>query len=540
MRWTRLSIYYLPLLHGALCLWVMNPHGLEPISDEPVYVSLAKSLATTGTYNSVFLPGDPAHAKYPFLFPWLLSQVWRIAPEYPSNVVALRLLNIAVGMAFLAVLGAMLFASKACSNLIAFCILLICSFHPAVIANSISLHSEAAFSLFTCLGIWVLLQWDGEKGGLISLLVGGFFFGCAFYVRSAGLALAAGFLCHLLSRYRWREAFVWSALTLTLIFPWLYWELAHNISTYFPEYIFYGSYLSDFIKLIRTQGLLKFLAGNLFYLAIGIPKLLLFPFQTNLRFITHVTMWVGFPLLFIMAKGTIRSCPKGFELVRWYLFSSLLMLLLWPYPAGERMLSPLLPFFYLFLLTEGVKLAQPRKEASEEQPQSISMPRLLPGILSGCAVLGIVCLMIHTVSFLRSNLQHNRAFESSELEMRESFAWIIAETLPSDFLMANFDPLYYLHTGRKTAPMSFEYARKIDEPKFDVSPIRKHRIRYLIVGEHDFEVFTPDIVELMQKELQAVLRGRNGMCFLRVFESSHRKYVIYRIWDEKSPLVAGA
>ena len=106
MRWTRFSIYCLPLLHGALCLWVMNPHGLEPISDEPVYVSLAKSLATTGSYNSVFLPGDPAHAKYPFLFPWLLSQVWRIAPEYPTNVVALRLFNIALGMAFLAVLGA--------------------------------------------------------------------------------------------------------------------------------------------------------------------------------------------------------------------------------------------------------------------------------------------------------------------------------------------------------------------------------------------------------------------------------------------------
>ena len=571
MRWIRLSIYYLPLLHGALCLWMMNPRGLEPVSDEPVYVSLAKSLATTGSYNSIFLPGNPAHGKYPFLYPWLLSRVWRITPEFPANVTALRLFNIAIGMAFLGVLGAMLFASRVCTYQFAFCILLICSLHPAVIANSISLHSETAFSLFTCLGIWALFHGDIKSRGLTSsmkmrfwrrvalrrdpdgagpssivtsrgglkgswgyLLIGGGFFGCAFYVRTAGLALAAGFLCYLLRKSRWREALVWSALTLTLIFPWFYWESTRRVSTDFPEYIFYGSYFTIFLKLIHTQGLLKFLTSNVLCLVVGIPKLLIFPFQTNLRFITHMTMWAGFPLLFVLARGVIRSCPEHFDLVRWYLLFSLLMLLLWPFPAGERFLSPLLPFFFLFLFFEGAHWVRKKKTASNRTP------KLFLAIWLGYAALGGLCVTIHFVHFVTLSLHHNRTFESGEIEMRESFEWIKTQTLPSDVLMANFDPLYYLHTGRKTAPMSFEYARRIDEPRFDISPIRKHRIRYLIVGEHDFEVFTPDVVDLMRRELQNTLDGSSGIHFLKVFESSHRKYVIYQIGVENGPQVAGA
>src|SRR2546422_849292 len=72
------------LLHVLVCSLLLNTSGLEPISDEAVYVTLAKSLATTGEYKLISLPGHPDHTKYPVLYPWLLSLVWRASPDFPA------------------------------------------------------------------------------------------------------------------------------------------------------------------------------------------------------------------------------------------------------------------------------------------------------------------------------------------------------------------------------------------------------------------------------------------------------------------------
>ena len=126
-----------------------------------------------------------------------------------------------------------------------------------------------------------------------------------------------------------------------------------------------------------------------------------------------------------------------------------------------------------------------------------------------------------------------KQFESANRDMIESIHWLKKETRPSDYLMAYLDPVYYLYTQRKVAPMSFDPRERLSRPKFLDAPIRKHGIKYLVTGELDFGVFTPDVVQAMGRELRRVIEGREGLRFEKVFMSTDNKYQIYRIIDEK-------
>src|SRR5215470_5589072 len=65
----------------------LNPPGLFGLSqDDSLYFSSAKALAEGRGYILPSLPGAPAATKYPILYPWLLSQVWRLNPNFPANL----------------------------------------------------------------------------------------------------------------------------------------------------------------------------------------------------------------------------------------------------------------------------------------------------------------------------------------------------------------------------------------------------------------------------------------------------------------------
>src|SRR5438552_2403677 len=66
--------------------------------DEGVYVATAKGLAAGAGYRNPSLPDAPPQAKYPPLFPLALSFVWRLAPQFPANLIAMKALVFLAGM----------------------------------------------------------------------------------------------------------------------------------------------------------------------------------------------------------------------------------------------------------------------------------------------------------------------------------------------------------------------------------------------------------------------------------------------------------
>jgi len=80
-------------LAGILALFLVYLAWLHPtnwfgrIGDDAFFFGSAKALAQGHGYIIPSLPGNPPQTKYPVLYPWLLSGVWKWNPSFPSNLV---------------------------------------------------------------------------------------------------------------------------------------------------------------------------------------------------------------------------------------------------------------------------------------------------------------------------------------------------------------------------------------------------------------------------------------------------------------------
>ena len=53
---------------------------------DSIYFSTAKALAQGQGYVLASFPGNPTQTKYPILYPWLLSWIWKLHPSFPENL----------------------------------------------------------------------------------------------------------------------------------------------------------------------------------------------------------------------------------------------------------------------------------------------------------------------------------------------------------------------------------------------------------------------------------------------------------------------
>ena len=82
--------------------WLSLSTGdIGTIHDDGIYVVTARSLAVTGEYRITSLPGEPNQRKYPIVFPAMLAAVWRIAGNFPANIVWLKAVSLLAGAVFL-------------------------------------------------------------------------------------------------------------------------------------------------------------------------------------------------------------------------------------------------------------------------------------------------------------------------------------------------------------------------------------------------------------------------------------------------------
>ena len=71
----------------------VTPWPVGAYEDDAIYTLLAKALASGEGYRMINLPGTPAATHYPPGYPFLLSLLWRVWPEFPDNVVVFKFAN---------------------------------------------------------------------------------------------------------------------------------------------------------------------------------------------------------------------------------------------------------------------------------------------------------------------------------------------------------------------------------------------------------------------------------------------------------------
>ncbi len=198
--------------------------------DDGLYAVLARALAGGDGYRFLHLPSAPAGVHYPPGWPFLLSLLWRLAPEFPANAAVLRSANVvllgAAAALWTAYLGPRLGLGRwgTAALLAAGCTAV------PLLAVATVLFSEPLFLVLLAAACWAADAARDATDRRASALAAaaGVLAGAAVLTRSIGIAVAVGVVAVLLVRRRWVPAVAAALPAVAMALPWQRWVIAHR------------------------------------------------------------------------------------------------------------------------------------------------------------------------------------------------------------------------------------------------------------------------------------------------------------------------
>jgi hypothetical protein len=434
----------LGVLIGIAGVWSSNKKILGLFHDDGIYAVVAKSLHDGAGYRIISLPTAPDQTKYPFLYSYILSWLWSLDPKFPDNIGLLKAAN-AVFLAVIFVLSylfyrrrirkeeseGLLFAALVCINPVVF------SFTDFAVSDI----------LFLLIVLFALVIFDASEectsrpssDALLAVTVA---LGCL--TRSAAVPLAVGGAVHFAWTKRYRALMHYVCVVFVSVTPWWLWVRSHSKQTASSLLEYYVSYSSEppafVIMWSDPFGAVEIVWGNLRYIMETLDLI----FQSKI--IPGLLLPVGLMLLL----GVWRSFNDQSVFFRSYVLLYLVLVVAWPFHP-ERYLIPLVPGIYFFLF-RGV-------QAAEVHLSSLMTSKARKKILSHLVRVTfavIVVLQFGWISHYLFNKDETttrvwfgKRLPASWRGFSETFEWIRNNTDESTILATNYDPMYYLYTGRR-------------------------------------------------------------------------------------------
>jgi hypothetical protein len=398
--------------------------------DDGIYLVTAKALAEGKGYDIISLPDAPRQTKYPIGFPLLLAGVWKLFPDFPSNVPVLKIVPLLSALAWVAM--GVLFArrwGRLSWTGTAWIVLFCAGTHWVVFAGT-NFLSDLLFGALALASIHFLLEVEHSDAPLRAAVFAGALCAAAYFVRTSALSVMAGGVLSLAMQKRRVPALIFAGIGAAAIVAWAAWQHggpapSNPILAYYTaqNYTDWNLLTAAYTRTAKIGIALT----NLFDEAV-------FPAQILVSSGTWVpwpaALALGIPAWIIFARGWRTQPHLRTAYVCFGVY--LAMLLLWAWPP-DRFLTSLLPIFLVGLAT-GIskRLAQPAW-----------------GLAAAAVLLGSAW---PTLLYERSTgvpwMQSERRLDWKEVSHLHD--WISRNTKPDDVIMANFDPAVYLYTGRKS------------------------------------------------------------------------------------------
>src|SRR5271155_438307 len=134
LPWLGLVFILIVYVISVVRLHPTNYFGLT--QDDTIYFSSAKALADGHGYVLPSVPETPRATKFPFLYPWILSWVWRWNPSFPANVPDAVGVTVAFGLAYVALAFSFLRRLQDVGSAEALLLTAFCAFQPTVLFYS--------------------------------------------------------------------------------------------------------------------------------------------------------------------------------------------------------------------------------------------------------------------------------------------------------------------------------------------------------------------------------------------------------------------
>jgi hypothetical protein len=389
--------------------------------DDGIYAVTGRSLAATGEYRIISLPGEPFQRKYPVVFPAMLAAVWRIASDFPDNIIWLKSVSLLAGAVFLCLTYGFL-RTVGASGWAA--VLIIGAVLPATGALTNFVMSELTYGALSMGALWLLERAVRENYSPCLGLAAGCVAGLACQTRMVGLALVLAMIIVMAWRRRWRSlagGMIGVGLAVGVCRLWQgpasVVPLAYEVN--------YGGWFLHTLHDLGWRFVVVVPLKNLILCALVVGRTALpVMYDLSRSASMQVAVVVAAVLIWsILIPGWIRRRREVWAI---YLALYFAFLLAWPWPPDPRFVVPVLPPI-LLAMWEGFQCLRP----SERMVRVTGM------------IAGTVVVVAATASgYVRlTNVQVKPPLHRYE--------WIRGNAAPGDVIACVLDPNCYLYTGRK-------------------------------------------------------------------------------------------
>lgn len=499
---------------------VMVPAVTGVFHDDGIYVSTARSLAEGHGYRLIDLPGEPVQTKYPPLYPALLSVIWRIRPDFPDNVRAMQWFTLSLSACSIGLCYYYVVACGYFSRRVAMLAGLLAASSHALLYYSTLLLSEMPFALFLCAALFSLDRYVKTETRsirhklLVTLLVA-----LPFLTRSIGVVLMPAAVLFLLVKGRFSRLIA-SGLAAVLLawFAWAFHSRQSSPITYY--YTSYWGWWKDYMGPVVLARVCFFnlvdAAYSVVYSGCGLVSRLVD---------VAPRVW---PLLAVPAAPAALGLWQGLrrkQLLPWLLLFYLAMVLVWPWPPF-RFVIPVLLFLLCYVIDGAGRLLRKLVPRTPKKP-------LIVGL--SCFLFVANVWQTHAVGSFNRATGYPAMSTSGPGPVQwssflDAFAWIEANTRPTDVVAAYFDSMVFLYTGRKAfRPLVVTPSPYYGVTESTVTPDRF--LRYLRADRGRYVFCTPfDRFggTSLHRVIEGIETGRPGSVRL-VYAGKDRRFAIYRI-----------
>jgi hypothetical protein len=522
----------------AIAIAAIHPTEFFGLSeDDSIYLSSARALANGHGYVLESVPGSPPATKYPVLFSWLLSWVWRWQPAFPANLKLALGLNAVFGFVYILAAFFFLRCFKGLTDLERVLLVAFCGLHPVVIFHAANLLSDLPFAavVLSALAIYVGMANQHEKGWVV--LCCGFLGGAALALRTLGLPIVAGLMLGFVLRRRWRALGVFCLGAAPLSLVWLSGvQLGHAqsaigasacSSVWQANWLYYTDYLGFWrADLLQNHVLWQSLKQSFLLLILQPGSYLIAPTSLSglLSFVPAVVLSV------LALVGLWKQTRDGrVSVVALVLCLYAVPVVIWDYPAMARFLMPFLPLFVAGAWSEAKQIGRHVVAAVRTHGLRKEGPAI---IVLSLAAFG---LAVGTGwSLWRGHvalIEQAKRRASFGPEKREAYDWLRDIAAADASVIAYEDAALYLYSGRKAfRPVIFLPAGRF-QPALLRSELgcisasaEQTRATYWMVSDDDFDFeWEPAAADGLERE-KSFLEGRP-----LVFRSQAGRVRIYRV-----------
>ena len=523
---------------GIVYYAALSTENFGRAHDDSIYVTTAKALATGQGYRIISLPFEPAQTKYPPFYPFLLSLIWKLYPQFPQNLIPMMLLTVAATLGFLAVSYWYMVRNKYANRWQALVVLALAAVNWRTVALVTTLYSEMVYAVLSVLALYLAEEYEKQDRGWLLAALTGVAIGLSFMTRSLGVTLLIALAVYSLCQRRWKKALLPLAIGSVFVIGWALWCSVNRTTADGANVAYYTSYVGHINQVITSLHSQSDTPKWLVLLGLFGRNILMFTVVSPVVVVLGVdytpAQYFGFVSLFILA-GFIRQARQGFRLLHIYILCYIAMAALVPFPSYDRYLVPLLPFILLFIVVEAGRLSILIRNEFLKNGRII---RQFSAAFIGLALLisaGTILYNHCSEVFQRIGPFHKIVKPAPE--DAEAIEWINQNTNSSDVLVCYHDPAYFLYTGRK-ASRSLPMEEWVDwrEDRTSVETVRdlvfrtleQDKGRYLVVTSADFEA--EDQTGRYGRVLGSIIDSHPDK-FTPVFNSGDGRSRIFRVED---------